>query len=258
MSKALVILSGGQDSTTCLFWAKQNYSEIAAITFDYGQRHKREIEAAKKVASLAGVINHEIVAVPNILKSASPLTSSNPLEQYKDAEEMGRIIGDRVELTFVPMRNILFFTIGANRAIASNCRTLVTGICQEDNANYPDCTDIFRASLENSFNESLGFPLQSLRIDAPLMYKSKAQSIDLALSLPGCYAALAYSHTSYDGQYPPVGHDHATLLRAKGFEEAGVPDPLVLRANIEGLMELPMTDNYADYLVEYYSMLLSE
>ena len=78
------------------------------------------------------------------------------------------------------------------------------------------------------------------------MYRTKADAVRMALELPGCYAALAYTHTSYDGAYPPTGNDHATLLRAKGFEEANVPDPVILRAVNEGLMDLPQTSNYSD------------
>ena len=244
MKKALVVLSGGQDSTTCLFWAKHNYDEVHAITFDYGQRHVIELLAADKVAKLAGVASHEFVPLPNCLRSMSPLTSNSELERYKSYQEMDKVIGNRVELTFVPMRNTLFFTVAANRAVALGCHDLVTGICQQDNANYPDCTEEFRRSLEETFALSLGAFVLNVR--APLMYKSKAQTVMMAKGLPGCWDALAYSHTSYDGKFPPIDMNHSNVLRAQGFLEAGEPDPLVLRAVREKLMPLPLTSNYDD------------
>ncbi len=259
-TKALVVLSGGQDSTTCLFWAVQQFDEVHAITFDYGQRHKIEIEAAIKVAELAGVASHEIIPVPNCLVSTSPLISENVLEQYKNAEEMEDIIGTRVELTFVPMRNALFFTIAMNRAVALGCQHIVTGICEADNANYPDCTDRFRMLFEMMCNTSLGRHSADARnyfsIHAPLMYHSKSKTVEMADKLPGCMEALAFTHTSYDGKYPPTDMNHANVLRAQGFADAGKPDPLVVRAYKEGLMELPATPNYDlvrdDLFVEKY------
>lgn len=248
--KALVILSGGQDSTTCLFWARQHFDEVHAITFDYGQRHIIEIEAARKVAIMAGVASHEVIQVPNCLVSASPLTSNAELEQYENHEQMAAVIGSRVENTFVPMRNMFFFTIAMNRAVALNCRNLVTGICQADNANYPDCTEKFLALFELTANESLGCRnveniAPKYTFFAPLMDYSKSESCKLAFhQLPGCFEALAYSHTSYDGKYPPTDMNHANVLRAKGFEDAGLPDPLVVRAVMEGLMDFPFTTNY--------------
>lgn len=250
-TKALVVLSGGQDSTTCLFWAKARFDEVHAITFDYGQRHSIEIEAAMKVAHMARIASHEIIMVPNCLVSTSPLTSDNELEKYENADQMEKVIGDRVELTFVPMRNSLFFIIAFNRAVKLGATHIVTGICQADNANYPDCTEGFRRRMEMAANTSLGFdPLDKrhIYIDAPLMYYSKAQTVELATRLPGCMEALAYSHTSYDGKYPPTDMNHANVLRAKGFEDAGVPDPLVVRAWKQGLMALPETKNYTDFL----------
>lgn len=248
MSKCLVVLSGGQDSTTCLAWAKSKYDEVHAITFDYGQRHVIEIEAAKKVASIIGVASHEVVVIgAGILKSTSPLTSNNELEQYENAEQMEQVIGTRVEKTFVPMRNTLFLTIAANRAVALGCNVIVTGVCQEDNTNYPDCTSGFVREMECAINASLGFTNLSTEwviIQTPLMYKSKAQTCELATNLKDCMLALAYSHTSYDGKYPPTDMNHANVLRAKGFEDAGLPDPLVVRAWSEDLMELPKTRNY--------------
>ena len=246
-SKALVVLSGGQDSTTCLYWAKSSFDEVHAITFDYGQRHAIEIESAITVAKMAGIASHEIIRVPDILCSTSPLTSRSELEQYENHDQMEAVIGNRVEKTFVPMRNTLFLTIAMNRAVALDCPIVVTGICGADNANYPDCTAGFALKFELMANQSLGIAeneFNCFRISAPLMRMTKAESIALALTLPGCMEALAYSHTSYDGKYPPTNMNHANVLRAKGFEDAGVPDPLVVRAWSEGKMDLPSTKNY--------------
>lgn len=249
VTKALVILSGGQDSTTCLFWARKKFDEIHAITFDYGQRHKIEIESAKKVARMAKVETHTILSLPDILVSSSPLLSDNELEKYESMQQMTEVIGNRVELTFVPLRNTFFFTVAANRALALECYDLVTGICQEDGSNYPDCTENFRQSFETMVNFSLG-TTGRFHIHAPLMNLSKADTVRLAHELPGCWDALAFTHTSYDGKYPPIDMNHSNVLRAHGFKEAGLPDPLILRANREGLMDLPSSSNYDEERAE--------
>lgn len=254
---AIVVLSGGQDSTTCLFWARHLGFEVHAVTFDYNQRHAREIEAAAKVAKLAGVLSHEIITMGPVLKGTSPLVSDNALEQYADHQSLP----GGLEKTFVPMRNQMFLTIAANRAYIHNAEALVTGVCEEDYGGYPDCRQQFIHALAHACNLGTftgedGAPA-SLAILTPLMRLTKKATVELALTLPGCYAALAWTHTSYDGAYPPVGHDHATLLRAKGFEEANVPDPLVLRAFTEGLMDLPDSPNYAPEVVEKYLELLA-
>lgn len=244
-TKALVILSGGQDSATCLFWALQNFQEVHAITFDYGQRHQRELQAARDIARLAGISErHEVVTLgAGILKGRSPLTDlTAPLEQYQDAQQMAEVIGDRVELTFVPMRNALFLTLAANRAICLGITDLVTGVCEEDNANYPDCRQAFISSQAHTIELALGS--SGFFIHTPLMRKSKDETVKLAVEL-GCFEHLAFTHTAYDGQWPPIGNDHATLLRADGFERAGLPDPLVVRAWMHGLMQAPRTANYA-------------
>lgn len=250
MSSAMVILSGGQDSTTCLFWAREHFTEVHAVTFDYGQKHSIEIDAARTVARMARVASHEVVQVPGILQGRSPLVDPGAqLETYSDFASMDRIIGERVELTFVPMRNLLFLVLAANRAICRDCRDLVTGVCEADNANYPDCRASFIEMGQHAISMALGLDRPgagpAFMVHTPLITLSKAASIRLAQSLPGCMAALAHTHTAYDGQYPPTGRDHASVLRAHGFEEAGVPDPLVLRAWREGLMPLPATANYA-------------
>lgn len=277
MKKGLVILSGGQDSTTVLYLALEVFGSVHAVTFDYGQTHALEIQAARKVVSMAqdlyGTrrnITHEVISVPGILHSTSPLTDKDAkLEKYENAAQMEKVIGDRREKTFVPMRNALFLTIAANRAEVLGIKDIVLGICQEDNANYDDCRETFREAAEDYINKALGHDhrnqpkIQTLgeifagielgilvgespriRVHAPLMFMSKRETVELAYRTPGAWAALAYSHTSYDGCYPPTDMNHANVLRAKGFEDADLPDPLVVRAYNEGRMQLPNTKNY--------------
>lgn len=256
MSKALVVLSGGQDSTTSLFWAlNQGFDSVSAITFDYGQRHAVELDAARKIAEKAGT-PHEIVVVGEILQGTSPLVSDAALEQYDGPDALP----GGLEKTFVPMRNQLFLTLAANRAYVMGAANLVTGVCQEDFGGYPDCRRVFIDALEQAstlgtFTGRDGAP-GPLKIHTPLMDLTKAESVDLAMRLPGCYEALAWSHTSYDGAFPPNGNDHATLLREKGFRDAGIPDPLILRALAEGLETKKLdTKLYSKKNVEQYSKL---
>jgi 7-cyano-7-deazaguanine synthase len=254
--RAVVLLSGGQDSTTVLFYAlaaANQGDKFYCLTIDYGQRHKIEIAAAHKVVAMARqyypdlIEEHEVLHLGSgILQATSPLVSGNELEQYENWDKLP----GGLEKTFVPLRNQLFLTLAANRAAAFRADRLFIGVSQEDYGGYPDCRYSFISALQASVNEGLGdgkmgFP--RLWIMAPLMHLSKCATVQLAARVKGCFEALAYSHTAYDGQYPPVGHDHATLLRAKGFAEAGFADPLVVRAHKEGLMDLPDTPNYDDF-----------
>lgn len=486
MRKALVILSGGQDSTTCLFWAKQVFDEVHALTFDYGQRHIVELDAAVKVAQMASVASHEIVCVPQVLTGRSFLTDkAAAVEEFNDfaaMEHHNAFKENKLDSSFVPMRNPLFLTIATNRAYVLGCDTMLTGVTAADyaeyggfswswlggfidaegnfsemngesktlrlsisqkdpellerlgkwvkdqlpgvsysthtneaghsklyfgvkslrlmapllsphlhsqhrrdqaaskgeglvlfeeaplnyayvtgfwegdgsyfaqwvktrvgrksgkdkktraanfqffqkdpevlekikdfigrgtigqrktqnciwglkigdgplsrkllnkllphlnvlgsfekvtkwlhavdlpaggfNPPYPDCTPDFIQSQQAVVNESLRVPgITPPKIVTPLMFLTKAQSVILAKSLPGCWEALSYSHTSYDGKYPPTGLNHANLLRAYGFEVAGLPDPLVVRAFREGLMDLPDTPNYRNLQLELF------
>lgn len=256
--KALLVLSGGQDSTTCLFWALREGYDVHAVTFDYNQRHRIEIDAAKVVAKLGGVITHEVIELGPILKGTSPLVSDNALEQYASHH----VLPGGLEKTFVPMRNQLFLTIAANRAFVLGIDTIITGVCQEDFGGYPDCRRVFIDALieaidHGTFTAESGFP-EGCRILTPLMNLTKAESVELAWKLQqegfDAYTALAFTHTAYDGQYPPTGNDHATLLRAKGFEEADIPDPLILRAWRDHLLTgLPDSQNYTGDLSEFLS-----
>jgi 7-cyano-7-deazaguanine synthase len=251
MTKCVVVLSGGQDSTTCLFYALDQDFDVHAVTFDYGQRHRREIYCAKQIAKYAGV-PHEIIEIGNVLKGTSPLVSDSELEQYSHYS----VLPAGVEKTFVPMRNQLFLTIAANRAFVLGADVLFTGVSSEDYGGYPDCRPDFIQAFEaasswGTFTDEVGFT-EGLIVETPLMHMSKAETVRMALVLPKCYEALALTQTGYDGVYPPTGKDHATLLRQKGFEEAGVPDPLVIRAVIEGLMDYPNSINYAPKIVAPY------
>ncbi len=228
MNKTLVVLSGGQDSTTCLYWAKQNFNEVHAITFDYGQKHSLEIESAQQIALIADIKTHVIINVPDILKSSSPLLDKTiKLETYENFKQMESVIEKRVELTFVPMRNAFFLTLAANHAIANDCYDLVIGVCQEDNANYPDCKNSFIASQTDTINEALG--IKHFKIHAPLMNFTKAETVTFAKKL-GAFPAIAFSHTCYAEEFPPCGKCHACILRAHGFAEAEEDDPLITRA----------------------------
>lgn len=233
----MVVLSGGQDSTTCLLEARARYDEVHAITFNYGQRHQRELSCAVEIGKIVGVDTHDVVDVKGLLRGRSPLVNpSAELETYTDHASMEAIIGNRVELTFVPLRNPLFLLVAANYALARDCYTLMTGVCQMDNANYPDCTAEFIMATENMMNQALGFndagyTGQRMVIEAPLLFLSKADTARMAM-LHGTigYWALAASHTCYAGEYPPCGKCHACVLRAEGFDQAGMGDPLVIES----------------------------
>lgn len=220
MSKALVIFSGGQDSTTCLFWAKSKFEEVHALTFDYGQRHSRELASAADIAAMAGV-RQEVISMGEIFAGLSPLTDkTKEVEAYESVDQLPGGIAS----TFVPGRNILFLTVAANRAYVLGCKTLVLGVAQQDYGGYPDCRLDFIEKMQEALASGLECELQ---IETPLMHLSKKETVELALSLPGCMEALALSTTCYNGAYPPCGTCNSCLLRARGFEQAGVADPLL-------------------------------
>ncbi|MBF0188968.1 MAG: 7-cyano-7-deazaguanine synthase QueC [Magnetococcales bacterium] len=217
---ALVVLSGGQDSTTCLYWSLDRFGadSVLTITFDYGQRHRVELVAAEKVAEHAGVQN-EIIPI-----NTFPSLAENALTDHA----MGDVgaVDSTTDLpnTFVPGRNLIFLTCAAAYAYSRGIRHLVTGVAQTDYSGYPDCRQETMHALENALN--LGMET-TFTLHTPLMNLSKKETVLLARDL-GALPALAYSHTCYLGQRPPCGRCPACLLRAKGFQEAGIDDPLIL------------------------------
>lgn len=220
----MIVFSGGQDSTASLYWAKEKFKGVHVVTFDYGQRHKIEIESAKKIAQLAGVRSHEIIDLTDIMRTTSPLVDlSREVGQYGSVDELP----GGIEPTFIPCRNILFLTIAANRAVVKSIKDLVIGVSAIDYGGYPDCRPEFILSIEETLRHGLEM---EINIHTPVISLSKKDTVLLASRMPGCLEALAYSHTCYEGKFPPCGKCHACLLRVKGFKEAGIGDPLIERA----------------------------
>lgn len=228
MTSALVIFSGGQDSTTCLFLAKQRHNIVRAINFDYGQKHSLEILAAEKIASAANILSYEIIRLQKVLKGTSPLVNSySEVKKYRKIEDMPLGIED----TFVPSRNSLFLTIAMNRAAVLNCSHIYLGVSQVDYGGYPDCRELYLQKISDALNLGIfGEDKEKwIKVETPFLHLSKKETVLLAASLHGCLEALAYSHTCYNGEYPPCGQCHSCLLRMKGFEEAGILDPILKR-----------------------------
>ncbi|MGB5353583.1 MAG: 7-cyano-7-deazaguanine synthase QueC [Woeseia sp.] len=216
-NRALVVLSGGQDSTTCLYWALQRYDEVCAITFDYGQRHRIELECASRIAAQAG-INHRILP----LNSLAAL-GGNSLTDADIAVTPGNPAEGALPNSFVPGRNLLFLTLAAAYAWQLGIRHLVTGVAQTDYSGYPDCRKATLDALQQSLR--LGME-RDFEIHTPLMNLSKKETVLLAQSL-GALDAMALTHTCYNGARPPCGECPACVLRARGFAEAGIADPLL-------------------------------
>ena len=219
--KALVVLSGGQDSTTCLYWAMDRFGveNVSTVTFDYGQRHRVELDCAAAVAEFAGVDN---VVLPIDTFSAlggDALTDANiAVDENEDSADLPN--------TFVPGRNLIFLGFAAALAWRRGMNHLVTGVAQTDYSGYPDCREETIEALQAALR--LGME-SSVEIHTPLMHLSKSETVLLASKL-GALPAMALTHTCYNGERPPCGRCPACRLRAKGFAEAGIEDPLVPEA----------------------------
>ncbi|MFO1372758.1 MAG: 7-cyano-7-deazaguanine synthase QueC [Candidatus Competibacteraceae bacterium] len=221
MNMALVVLSGGQDSTTCLYWALHRFGagNVAAVTFDYGQRHRIELACAAQVAARAGT-PHTVLPI-----NTFAALGGNALTDAEVAVQTGVDTHTQLPNTFVPGRNLIFLTFAAALAYQRGIHDLVTGVAQTDYSGYPDCRDATLQALAQTIRLGMDY---DITIHTPLMFKSKADTVRLAQVL-GALPALADTHTCYNGQQPPCGACPACQLRAKGFAEAGVPDPLVER-----------------------------
>ena len=213
---AVVVFSGGQDSTTCLAWALARWSRVECVAIDYGQRHRIELAAAQRIADAAGVPLAIVPCNSLIALGGNSLTGTLTVPTGVPAD-------GTIPNTFVPGRNLVFLTLAAAYAYQRGLTELVTGVCQTDYSGYPDCRADTMVALQAALRAGMDAPFT---IHTPLMYLTKAESVLLMRDL-GRLDLLALSHTCYNGQIPPCGTCPACLLRAKGFAEAGIADPLV-------------------------------
>jgi 7-cyano-7-deazaguanine synthase len=213
--KAVILLSGGQDSTTCLYWAKNRFKDIYAIGFDYGQMHVRELEQAKKIASNAGV-DYTVFNIKNLLAKSS-------LTEKTDHNKKSHINKD-LPASFTSGRNILFLSIAASYASNLGINDIIIGVCQTDYSGYPDCRRTSIDAMQNVL--SLAYGNGDFRIHTPLMYLDKSETWRLANEL-GCLDIIINDTlTDYNGNNTMnewgmgVNNNPATELRVKGFYEA--------------------------------------
>ena len=221
-SQAVVVLSGGQDSTTCLYWAIDRFGEtnVQSLTFDYGQRHRIELDCAARIAADAGISNVRLPIDTFAALGGDALTDS------KIAVESQPVPTTGLPNTFVPGRNLVFLTFATAFAYQRGIAHVVTGVAQTDYSGYPDCREETIEALQKALRLGMECDVQ---IHTPLMHLSKRETVLLARDL-GAIPAMAMTHTCYNGVRPPCGDCPACQLRAKGFAEAGIADPLLASA----------------------------
>lgn len=206
--KAMVVFSGGQDSTTCLIWAMQEFDEVEAVTFHYGQRHELEIECAKNIAKELGV-KHRILDM-------SLLGQLTPNALTRDDIEIEEKEGE-LPSTFVDGRNLLFLSFAAVAAKQIGARHIVTGVCETDFSGYPDCRDVFIKSMNVTLNLSMDYPFV---IHTPLMWLNKEETWELADDLDSLEFVRTKTLTCYNGVIADGCNEcPACKLRKRGLDD---------------------------------------
>lgn len=209
-SAALVVLSGGQDSTTCLFWALENFREVHTITFSYGQKHSAEIEVARKIAEKAGVSFH-LMDVSFISKLGSNSLTDSSMEMDQEKPE------GSYPNTFVPGRNMFFLSIAAVYAREKGIHHIVTGVSQTDFSGYPDCRDSFVKAMNLTINLAMD---EQFVIHTPLMWIDKAETWAMADKLGIFELVRKETLTCYNGIIGDgCGHCPSCKLRAEGMRK---------------------------------------
>ncbi len=219
MSSALVVFSGGQDSTTCLAWAQNRYDHVETITFDYQQKHSIEIEQAKKIAKLVNVSNYIF-----IIDIFAQLADSALLEVNKEQDiNASHHAKPNLPASFVPNRNAIFFAIAHAYAQKQGLNHIITGINQTDYSGYPDCREPFVKSLEESLN--MGSE-SNIEFKYPLINLTKAETFQMAKDEGVLDLVLEESHTCYNGDRSVkhewgygCGNCPACELRKRGWNE---------------------------------------
>ena len=228
MSGAVVLFSGGQDSSTCLGWAARQYGtrDVHPISFDYGQRHAVELESARSVARVLCGREPYVIGVEALaLLADTALTSRSVALEASASERSGNVFARDHELpsTFVPGRNLLFLTLACAYGAQRGLYDLVTGVCEADAAGYPDCRESFIRAANEALIEALDEP--RVRIHAPLLLSSKARTFALADELGMLDLILEETHTCYEGdrssRHPwgyGCGECLACVERSRGWE----------------------------------------
>ena len=207
-NKAIVVFSGGQDSTTCLFYAKKHFKDVILITFNYGQRHDAEIEVAKKIAQEQNVEHH--ILDMSLLSQLTPNALTQHDLKIEDTE-------DGIPNTFVPARNLLFLSFAGALAYQIKAKHIITGVCETDFSGYPDCHDSFSKSMNVTLNLSMD---RDFVIHTPLMWLDKAQTWELADNLGVLNYIRENTLTCYNGIIGDgCGECPACQLRSRGLDQ---------------------------------------
>ena len=208
--KVLVVFSVGQDSTTCLFWAKREFREVYAVSYRYGQKHENEVELARKIAEKAGV-PFEVMDIPLVGQLGRNSLTDTTIVMDQEVPEKG------LPNTFVPGRNMFFLSIAAVYARERGIRHLVTGVSQTDYSGYPDCRDAFVKSLNVTLNLAMDYQFV---LHTPLMWIDKAQTWELADQLGVLDLVRNETLTCYNGiQGDGCGHCPSCKLRNEGLQK---------------------------------------
>jgi 7-cyano-7-deazaguanine synthase len=222
LNKAVVLLSGGLDSYTAAAIAKSEGFALHALTIAYGQRHARELDAARAVARALGVERHIEIGVDLRAIGGSSLTSGAPVPRDRDVAA-----ADDIPSTYVPARNTVFLALALGWAEVLDARDIVIGVNALDYSGYPDCRPAFIEAFETlaAVATRAGVEGARFRLHAPLIHSTKADIIRRGLAL-GLDYGLTHSCYDPDASGAPCGRCDSCRLRAKGFAEAGFPDPL--------------------------------
>jgi len=228
--KALVLFSGGLDSTTALYWALDRSENVIALTFDYGQRHGIEIKSAEKITRMIGM-QHEIMKIDLTQVGGSSLTDlAVPLDEFPDVSA----IPDGIPATYVPFRNGIFLSLAAACADVQECDAIVCGFHTLDSPNYPDTREGFVRAMEAAIFQGTRSGESGKKIDilSPFSGLKKSEIIKLGLELDADYS---YSLSCYAGAEIPCQRCSSCLLREQAWEEIGIKDHLLARLEREGI-----------------------
>lgn len=219
--RAVVLLSGGLDSTTAAAWAKAEGHDLYALSFDYGQRHKKELARAKQVAAALGAKEHKVLRLPIGDLGHSALTDK--AMAVPDAPAAADI-GAAIPSTYVPARNTVFLAFALGYAEVVGATAIVIGANALDYSGYPDCRPEYLQAFERMANlaTKAGVEGRTVKVLAPLLHMSKGDIVQTARRLK---APIATTWSCYRGGRRPCGTCESCVLRAKGFADAGVADP---------------------------------